>query len=289
MAAEMHRDVAMLDESADLAQYTLIQLPDSVVITPLLAAKLRAYHADGGKLLLSYQSGFDAEGRWALDFLPYVVEKRGSERRVLSYLLASASRHGRCRGPGRPGLLHGGSRDARAGRHPRAGRTGSALLPVGPRRTSPRTFTCLPALRRTNPRRSSRGNGFVCFADPIFREFRQTGNLMMRDTWHAVMNTLIGKPPFGDGLPKTMEIIPRRRDNDLLLTLLHYIPSPVGPWNWTWSRKHRASRASIYTCRSRRKASRCSEAASWLASRMARSSCQSPKVRLLLKVPGYFS
>ncbi len=68
------------------------------------------------------------------------------------------------------------------------------------------------------------GERFVYFADPIFREFRQTGNLMMRSTWRQAMISLIGEPPFGNGLPKAVNVMPRRRGDDLILTLLHYIP-----------------------------------------------------------------
>ena len=68
------------------------------------------------------------------------------------------------------------------------------------------------------------GERFVYFADPIFCEFRQTGNTLMRNTWRQAMIDLIGAPPFGDGLPKSVNMIPRRRGDDLLLTLLHYIP-----------------------------------------------------------------
>ena len=68
------------------------------------------------------------------------------------------------------------------------------------------------------------GERFVYFADPIFCEFRQTGNLLMRDTWRQSMIALIGEAPFGNGLPRTVNIVPRRRGDDLILTLLHYIP-----------------------------------------------------------------
>jgi hypothetical protein len=68
------------------------------------------------------------------------------------------------------------------------------------------------------------GERFVYFADPIFREYRQTGNVAARDGWKAAMNRLIGAAPFGDGLPTTVLSVPRRRNNDLLITLLHYIP-----------------------------------------------------------------
>jgi hypothetical protein len=68
------------------------------------------------------------------------------------------------------------------------------------------------------------GNNFVYFADPIFREYRQAGNISPRDVWKRVTRQLIGQPPFGRDLPGTVLVYPRRRRIDLLLTLLHYIP-----------------------------------------------------------------
>ena len=68
------------------------------------------------------------------------------------------------------------------------------------------------------------GKNWVYFADPIFREYREAGNIVLRDVWRRVMERLIGAPPFGAGLPTTVLSIPRQRGRDLLLTLLHYIP-----------------------------------------------------------------
>ncbi|MGB8352501.1 MAG: hypothetical protein WCD79_01300, partial [Chthoniobacteraceae bacterium] len=68
------------------------------------------------------------------------------------------------------------------------------------------------------------GDRFIYFADPIFREYRQAGNLAARDAWKRAMEQLTGVPPFGAGLPGTILVVPRRRNDDLILTLLHYIP-----------------------------------------------------------------
>ena len=68
------------------------------------------------------------------------------------------------------------------------------------------------------------GERFVYFADPIFREYRQTGNIAARDAWKLAMARLVGGPTFGAGLPTTVLSVPRRRGGDLILTLLHYIP-----------------------------------------------------------------
>jgi hypothetical protein len=45
------------------------------------------------------------------------------------------------------------------------------------------------------------GERFVYFADPIFREYRQSGNIAARDVWKRATETLIGEAPFGAGLP----------------------------------------------------------------------------------------
>lgn len=223
MASEMHRDVAMLDDLADFAGFRLIQLPDCVVVTPLLAEKLRDYYRRGGNLLLSHRSGFDADGRWALGFLPFTITEAG--RDVESYptywragpeMLAAVGRGDRvCYLPGVMVHAGQGARTMVERVLPCLRRTQEAF---SPHRQVP------PASEADVSPAVIAGERFVYYADPIFREFRLSGNAPMRNSWHVAMNILIGPPPYGDGLPKTVQIFPRRRGNDLLLTLLHYIP-----------------------------------------------------------------
>ena len=286
MAAEMHRDVAMLDESADLTNFTVVQLPDTGVITQVVAKKLREYYRDGGKLLLSYRSGFDAEGRWALDFLPYEVNH--PERDVTLYptywrarpdMVSVVGQSDRvCYLPGVEVKAHAGTRVLV-----------ERVLPYF-RRTEEdfSSHLYVPPAPEADPSPAViAGERFVCFADPIFREFRQAGNLMMRDTWHAAMNSLIGEPPFGDGLPKTMELVPRRRDDDLLLTLLHYIPSRTAldkdlieePSSFAGERLHLPEQAQTVRIFSGKVLERDADGAFVLPA---------VKGRLLLEVPGYF-
>jgi len=68
------------------------------------------------------------------------------------------------------------------------------------------------------------GERIVYFADPVFREARQTGNMAARDGIKSALHSLIGLPAVGEGLPTTVQCVPCRRGEDLLLTLLHYIP-----------------------------------------------------------------
>lgn len=69
------------------------------------------------------------------------------------------------------------------------------------------------------------GKNFAYFADPIFREYRQSGNIAVRDGCVQAISRLIGPASFGAGLPSTVLLVPRRRGRDLLLSLLHYIPT----------------------------------------------------------------
>ena len=224
MAADVHRDVAMIDERADLSAYELVQLPDTVVITPLLAGKLGAYYENGGRLLLSYRSGFDAAGDWALDFLPLSIRERGRDvEQYPTYWRSGPEMRPAVGEMDRVCYMAGVEVELVAGNRVLVER----VMPYFQR--TPEHFSShqhVPAQADPDPSPAViSGERFIYFADPIFREFRQAGNLLMRDTWHLAMNALIGKPPFGDGLPKTVLSVPRRRGGDLILTLLHYIPT----------------------------------------------------------------
>ncbi len=226
MAADVHRDAAMVDERDDLRPFDLVQLPDSVVITPQLGERLRAYYENGGKLLLSCRSGFDAAGKWALDFLPLEFEDDGVARPVPKY----------------PTYWRAGEESAEyLGRADRVCYLPGVLVKAGAG-TRVLVERVLPYFQRTDATYSSHvqappmaapdpspavvlGERFVYFADPIFREFRETGNLLMRDGWHQAMNKLENRACFGEGLPTTVHVFPRKRGDDLILTLLHYVPT----------------------------------------------------------------
>lgn len=68
------------------------------------------------------------------------------------------------------------------------------------------------------------GERFLYFADPIFRDFRQSYQLHLRETWVACLERLLGKSWIDPTLPPSIEVYPRRKGNDLLLTLLRYLP-----------------------------------------------------------------
>jgi len=65
MLCELHRQFDIVTLRADWRRYALLVLPDTVTVTPELAARLRAYLASGGKIITSGDSGLeDATGRF---------------------------------------------------------------------------------------------------------------------------------------------------------------------------------------------------------------------------------
>ncbi|MCX8090193.1 MAG: alpha-L-fucosidase [Verrucomicrobiae bacterium] len=219
MCEEAHYECQVLDAENRLDGLELVILGDGCTLTPDFVAKLRAYYQAGGKLLISHRGGCDASGRWALDFLPIRIEREldlfpayWRARRSFSAELARTDRVFYEQGlvisaPGCEVLVE-------------------RVLPYF-KRDDVRYCSHL----QTPPRPEASGQPvvvagerFVYFADPIFREYRQAGNIAARDAWRLAMQRLIGPPPFGHGLPGTVQVYPRRRGNDLILTLLHYVP-----------------------------------------------------------------
>ena len=220
MCEEAHYDAAVLDDASSFEGLDLVILPDSVILTPMLRKKLARHAAGGGKILFSHRSGFDAEGRCLLP---------GTKlRRIGAVELYPA--YWRTEKAFEPGL----SRSDRVFYLPGDEVEGSGFRVL--------TQRVLPYFRRTDLAFCSHaqtppcaqadrhpavieGKNFIYFAEPIFREYRRFGNTAARDGWKAAMRRLIGPAPFGDGLPTTILSVPRRRGADLILTLLHYVPT----------------------------------------------------------------
>ena len=226
MCEESHYETVVLDDASSFAGLDLVMLPDTVSITPALARKLAAHRARGGKILFSHRSAFAADG---------VCELPGIEL-VNTGPVADAPTYWRACADFSPQL-------ARSDRvHYLPGDNVSPVTPAARRRIKVLVERVPPYFHRSDLAFSSHfqvppqarpadhaavlaGDDWVYFADPIFRDYRQSGNTAARDGWRAAMQRLIGPAPFGDGLPTTVLCVPRRRGRDLLITLLHYIPT----------------------------------------------------------------
>ncbi len=221
MCEEAHYDAKMLDDASDAQEFAALELvivPDNACMTPQLAEKLRAFYAQGGKLILSHRAGFSSEGDWLLPFLP--LSFHGEAQKWPTFWRAEGD------------FLPGAKGDRVF--YERGLNVRDEGLEILARRVLPyfqRTDTHFCSHFQTPPQKEAdefpavvAGERFVYFADPLFREYRQTGNVAARDGWKAAMRRLIGASPFGDGLPTTVWSAPRRRGDDLILTLLHYVP-----------------------------------------------------------------
>ncbi len=161
----------------------------------------------GGKLVLSHRSGFDADGRWALDFLPLAFDGEAEKfptywraRAAFAPGLAVSDRVFYARGLNvLPGAGTEGARRPRAALLP-AHRPALVLAFPGPARGRGG-----PASRRRG------GRALRLFRRPDLSRVPPGGNLAARDGWKLATARLIGPPPFGAGLPTTVLSVPRRR------------------------------------------------------------------------------
>ncbi len=218
LCEELHYESAVLDEASSFDDVELLLLPDSVSHTPLLAQKIAAFRARGGKLLISHASAFDAQRQSAYD-LP--LRHVGESDLYPTYW--------RTREELAPGLSDSDRVVYERGACVEYGNGVSPLID----RILPyfqRTEHCFCSHRQTPPvadrspyAAAVGAEGFVYFADPIFVEYRKTANLAVREALRRSLERLVGVAPFGAALPSTMQVVARRRDDDLLLTLLHYV------------------------------------------------------------------
>ncbi|HEY9248580.1 MAG TPA: alpha-L-fucosidase, partial [Rariglobus sp.] len=190
MCEETHYEVSLLDELSDLSAHRALILPDDVVVTPRLYRKLKVYHAAGGMLIVSHQSGRDAAGRWALDFLPLhfagAVEKFPTYWRARKTFWPELSASDR--------VVYAQGLNVKPGRGVKV--LVDRVLPYF-KRTDLTFSSHFQAPPQAAPDRFPAvvaGRGFVYFADPVFREYRQTGNQAVRDVWRRVMRDRVGAP-----------------------------------------------------------------------------------------------
>lgn len=219
MCEESHYECCLLDGEDSLDGLELVILGDSSTLTPEMVVKLRSFYAGGGHLLVSHRGGCDASGHWALDFLP--VEIKGDLDLYPAFWRTNEAFSLRLALTDRVFYQQGLVVSA-----PKCEVLIERVLPYF-KRDDVRYCSHL----QTPPRPEASGqpvavagSRFVYFADPIFREYRQSGNVAARDAWKLAMRRLVGPAPFGEGLASTIQVYPRRRGDDLILTLLHYIP-----------------------------------------------------------------
>lgn len=216
--SEAHYDTHVLDDSLDLTPYALVVLPDFTLITDALYQKLRAYYEAGGKLMLSYRAGFGTDGRWKLDFLP--LEFHGELEKYPSYWRTTETFWKEARGSDR--VFYEAGLQVKGGQGTRV--LVERVLPY-----FKRTDAHFMSHFQTPPIATSdqypavlAGKNFVYLADPVFSGYRYHGVTFYRDVVERLTQMLMGSPRVGGGLPRGVLAVPRRRGDDLIVTLLNY-------------------------------------------------------------------
>lgn len=219
MLEEGHYHPAVLDDASDLSPYKAVLLPDTTVVTPALYDKLKAYYEGGGNLLLSFRSGCDAQGVWQLDFLPLAFHG----------VLDMYPTYWRCTPEFWPEAAESDRVFYEAGLNVSSEEAETIIQRVLPyfQRTDEHFMSHFqaPPVRDAAPHPAALlGERFAYFADPVFRAYRHYGATFYRDVVERVLARLIGPPLVGGGLARTVLSLPRRRGDDLIVMLLHYVP-----------------------------------------------------------------
>jgi hypothetical protein len=217
---EAHYDVHVLDDSVELSRYPLVVLPDYTLITDVLYQKLRSYYEAGGKIILSYRAGFDTNGKWKLDFLPFTPH--GDVEKFPTYWRTTEAFWPKAKDSDRVFCEAGLEVTAGAGTEVLVER----VLPYFKRTDAHfmSHFQTPPIATADKFPAVIRGKNFVYFADPVFAGYRIHGVTFYRDVLERIVQSMIGAPLVGAGLPRGVLAVPRRRGNDLIVTLVNYQP-----------------------------------------------------------------
>ncbi len=220
MLLESHYQFDVLDRESEFEKYSLLILPDEVSLDEKFASKLQTYVKQGGKLLLSYRSGFDreaetflfpqmgvmyvAEGKWCPHFIR-IEEKISKDIPEMDYVMYE--RGNKIEATEKAEVL------ARVGR-PYFNRTWRHF-------TSHRHS---PFERLTDIPEIVKKDNIVYIASPIFRAYKIHGTFVYKKIVQNCLNLIITEKLIYTNLPSTAEVTLNRQESSFILHVLHYIP-----------------------------------------------------------------
>ena len=221
---ELHQQFQFVDRNADFGRYRLLIVPDSVEVGSALRAKLDAYLAAGGSLLVTGRSGF---GPAAVSWDSLGVEWLGPSTYEPEFLHLDQLTVGAPpldyvvyeRGE-RVRALVGTEVLARVG-EPYFNRT--PFTYTSHQHSPIREVTDAPAIVR-------KGRAVYC-AYPLFRAYRLHGNEIYKQVIAALIELLLPNPVLRVAAPSTAEVTLMRQaasatggEDRLVAHLLHYVP-----------------------------------------------------------------
>ena len=222
LCEEHHLDTAIVNDLDDLSGFDLLILGEGTPISKALREKIARFTADGGALLAAGDTPFPETGRGWGPFHSLTLQGE----------CAYAPAYWRARPDGPLHTAIGGDERVLYSRGLRilAGEDWSVLADrVAPyfQRSDLKFcshFQAPPRKEALDEPAILAGPRTVVFADPIFTDYRRSATLAVRQAFGSALKLLIGPSPHGYGLKSTVRLYPLRKGDDLLLTLLHYLP-----------------------------------------------------------------
>ncbi len=225
MLMELHQPFDYIDFDADFSRYTVLVLPDEIVMTERQAEKVSRYMASGGKVIASYRSGMDNDmSRFRLEELgityqeedPYcpdyflLTEKYPGEKSDFPYIFYEQGLRVRVKSNhadnGAEVWAYQGAPYFNRSYHTWCSHC----------QTPYEKTTDYPAVVRTA--------NSVYFSHPIFKDYIVNGVAVYKELFNRALQSFNPKPLIKSNLPDTAELTVRRRDKRMVLHLLHYIP-----------------------------------------------------------------
>ena len=232
MLLEIGAQFDVVDLSRDLNDYKVVILPDQVPLEGDFQTKIENYLKNGGKLILSGESGLNAEKTaFALDL---GLELVGKSQVNPDYLVATElSKTPGVRGPF---VIHGGAFDVRAN---------EKFAVLATRRDSyfNRTWEHFCSHQHTPDAEDCEFAGAVSdgkvayFAHSIFTSYRSLGQPLYRDLFADVLKTLLPYPSVETNLPSAARasLMVQSAENRSILHLLFALPQKRGADATVWA------------------------------------------------------
>lgn len=219
MMLELHQQFDFIDCTDDLSKYKLIILPDKAPIDTQMAEKISAYLEQGGKLIASGYSGFDAD---AQDFVikELGVEYVGTNPYIPSYIVLEDSFRGDL--PVLEYAMYQESVSVKA-------KEGSEVLAWEGRPYFNRTYDRFCSHRHfpfeclTGNASIVKNGNVIYLANQVFSEYIELGVRLNRDIVEKCINLLLDAPLVRSNLPASAEVTYRTQQDKTIVHILHYI------------------------------------------------------------------
>lgn len=218
---QLKHQFQFMDAGCDLSPYQVVILPDEVPVDTALAARLRAYLAAGGRLLITGRSGLDET---AGDFVlaeEMGVHYAGPAEFTPDYLVLEPElsdgiepMHHVCRLPGVRVTIEPGVRVL--------ARSGAPYFNRTWRHFCSHQYT--PMDRPTDEPVIVQKGSVIYVARPLFREYAESSQRVHKQVLANCLKRLLPRPRVGThNLPSTAIVTVRRQRSDLMVHVLHYV------------------------------------------------------------------